>query len=211
MKILTQNKFIQGIFTILKGRMPTAKEEAFLKSRFDLSTLEEDVPTSLIHCSGRHYLYADRRWVTSSDDQYGTNYYQIAESGGTGAEPIYEWEHMGNIIPKGRKIKNLTLIGRTNNTQVTNLELRVVCKRPNPITRWETGIDNDSEVSIDVLFSGLFKTTEMTGNTNDMMKRLIDLGNYEVPEDSMLSLYVKPVGTLTGTRYFYSNWVFEIE
>lgn len=166
--------------------------------------------TFLIPCSGRFYCYADLRWVTDSDDNYGPNYYQLNENCGLGVEPLIEWEHMGTYIPAGRRIRKLHFAGKSNNTQVLDLEMRVVIRKPSPITRWETGLDNDGEDVVQTLYTGNFKTAAMTGNSNDFLRRELDLGDVEVTEDSMVSIYVRPVGVLTATRYFRATWSWEV-
>jgi len=147
--------------------------------------------------------------VTDSDDNYGPNYYQMNETCGTGVLPDIEWEHMGYLIPKGKYIKDLKFAGKSNNTQVTDLEVYVICRRPDPITRWDTGMDNDLEDVQDVLYSGLFKEIQHTGNMNDFMLKTIDI-NYLVPEDSMISIYLRPVGGITATRYYSATWTWQI-
>ena len=168
-----------------------------------------DLPTNLITGSGRFYCHTDNRWVTESDDNYGNNHYQFEESGGTGAAPIVEWQHLGAIIPKGKKLKTLRFVCRANNTQVTNIQLYIICRRPNPITRWQSGMDADGEDTVDVLFNGNFADTSFSGNMGDLRMKVIDLNNFVVPEDSMVSIYLRPQGSLSSTRYLFSNWAWE--
>ncbi|MEL7428012.1 MAG: hypothetical protein AAFN81_33825 [Bacteroidota bacterium] len=169
----------------------------------------QKLPAYTIQGAARFYCYTNNRWVTDSDDNYGTNYHQANENGGTGATPIVEWEHLGNLISQGRTINRLKIVGHSNNLQITDMEIYIVAKFPDTDARWETGIDNDAEDVTDVLFQGNFKTPTMTGNMNDLMKRDIQI-NYTFPRDGFLSLYVRPVGTLTATRYWRATWVWEI-
>ncbi len=172
--------------------------------------VDDEARTQLVSYSGRFYMYSDSRWVTESDDNYGSGYYQFAENAGYGTEPIYEWEHMGTMVPAGKVIKNLRFACRCNSSNVTDLEMRVVCKMPNPSSRWQTGVDNDSEVTITELYSGDFVDGTMSGNMQDMRMRKFDLNNFEAAEDCYLSIYIKPVRTGGGTKYLYSNWTWEI-
>jgi len=169
------------------------------------------VPTQLIHNQGRFTCFTDNRWTTDSDDNYGLNQFQFNENCGTGIEPIIEWEHMGILLPENRIIKNLKFAGKSNNNQVSDLEIRVVYKYPNPITNWKTGMDNDNEQTIDTLFSGNYLDATMTGNMNDFMLKEIDLGDFETPEIGMLCIYLRPVGTITATRYYRATYTYEIE
>lgn len=171
------------------------------------------VTTSLLNNSGRFYLYTDNRWVTDSDDNYGLSYYQFNENCGTGVDPLIEWEHMGIFIPKGRTIKKLHFTCRANNVQVTDVEIYGLLRHPNPITRWESGMDNDSEDTVIELFRELFvenASPALNGNMADRRRRTFVLDT-EVPEDSYLSIYIKPVGTLTANRYLTTSYTWEVE
>ena len=124
--------------------------EAYLVSQLQVDimlTQENSLAggNTLINISGRFYCYTNNRWVTDSDDNYGSQYYQFNENCGTGLTPLIEWEHKGIIIPAGRKIKALHFAGDSNNSQITDLELYAVIRKPNPITKWETGMDGDGE------------------------------------------------------------------
>lgn len=171
-------------------------------------------PSSLMDTAGRWYLYADNRWITDSDDNYGTSYYQFAESGGTGTTPIAEWEHMGKLVPAGKTINKLHFVGRSNSDEVTDLEFYIILRKPDPITRWETGLDNDAEDVEVVLYNNLFFAptdggTAFSGNMSDRHWRTIDI-NHLVTENSYLSIYIRPTGTLTATRYFTSTFTWDI-
>jgi hypothetical protein len=171
----------------------------------------------LLRNSGRIYLYADLRWIAIHDDLYGSNYYQYDENAGTGVGPILEWEHNGVLIPSGYRLKRFFLLGRSNNTQVTNLQVCIKEVKPNPITRYATGINADAEVVDDIIFDGLF--TDMVFNatgqvfSNSFADKHMGIGdvNHDFVDTSELRLYIKPVGALTLTRYFYATWTFEFE
>lgn len=162
-----------------------------------------------LHKSFRYYCYADTRWVTSSNPNYGPNYFQALESGLTGAEPVYEWEHLGSVMPENTTYRKLRWWGRVNNVEVTDLEMRIVYRIPNPITGYTAGVDADGEQTVTVLFSGNWWEPSWGGANNDLHYKEIDLGNVTVPEVSMFSVYVKPIRTGTGTRYFFSTWSLE--
>jgi len=159
--------------------------------------------------AGRFYCYSNRRWVTDSDDNYGSNLHQMNENCGTGTEPIIEWEHMGTLVQPGDVISKLHFSGKSNNNQVSDLEMRIVLKRPSNSSAWETGFDADGEVINEVIFSGNYKTAAMTGDMTDFMKRVIEFDPHVVEHQSMLSIYLRPIGTITGTRYFRATWNFE--
>jgi hypothetical protein len=118
---------------------------------------------------------------------------------------------MGYFLPKGTKIKNLLLTGRTNSIQVTDLEIRIKVKQAATEARWDDGIWTDTHMTNQSLFSGNFRTPNMSTDMNDFRRRKIDLGDHVLAEDSFLSLYMKPVGTLSTTKYFMATWSYEIE
>jgi len=166
--------------------------------------------THIITNSGRFYLYENNRWVTDSDDSYGSNYHQMNENGGTGSIPVAEWEHLGIIVNKGDIIKELKFVCRTNSNEVTDIEFYIVNRVPTPITRWETGLDNDSEDVSTPIFQGNFVIPGMSGNMTDIRRRIMDI-NFQIPEDSFLSIYLRPVGDLDDTRYLYATWKWTIQ
>lgn len=166
--------------------------------------------TSLIETSGRIYCQTNNRWITDSDDNYGRQYYQWAEQAGTGVNPIAEWEHMGLLMPKGKKLRKLLIMARANNAQVTDFEISIMVRIPTPITRYKTGIDADSEMENIEVFRGNFVELGMTGNMQDRRLKEIDLGDYEIPENAQVSMYFKPIGALTGRRYILFHSVLEI-
>lgn len=170
----------------------------------------------LINGSGRFYDYADKRWVTDSDDNFGGNIENMNESGGTGANPLVEWEHMGILIPSGTLIRKLHMIGRTNNNDVTDQEFSLILRRPNPITRYQTGFDNDAEIETIEIYRGLWRDmvegstgTPFSGNMNDRHGAIVDI-NFFLKGNAELSIYSRPVGTNTATRYFTHSYTWEM-
>lgn len=166
-----------------------------------------------INNAGRMYCYSNERWVTNSDDRYGPSYYQWNENCGTGNNPTIEWEHMGDLILPGTRVKSLSIAGRVNNQQVSDIEVYGLVRTPNPATRWQTGMDNDSENTVTDLFRGSFRNGGVfthSGNTNDLH---LQRWEFDVPvtDFSMLSLYLKPTLNGTSTRYAYLTYVWELE
>ena len=170
-----------------------------------------------IRNSGRIYGYSDERWISIHDDLYGSNYPLYNENAGTGDEPDKEWEHNGVLIPSGFELKNFFLLGRTNSTQYTDLKICIKEVYPNPLSRFATGYDNDSEITSNIIFEGLFtdmiqEATSQPASGNMADKRLGKaVINHVFNQDSELRMYVKPIGNLTGTKYFAGTWTFEFK
>lgn len=178
-------------------------------------------PNIPIIFTGRYYCYADFRWVTGMDDNYGNTYYQNNESGGVGVDPIIEWEHIGIPIPVNLRVKQITIKARTNNTQIIDGEFAIYKRTPNPITRWQTGFDSDAEDTVVELYRGMWWNNtdldqpDFTGNTNDRHSRtfLMDTSNDAnlFGEESELLIYFKPTGINTANRYFMFSQMIELE
>lgn len=155
--------------------------------------------------SGRLYCEPDNRWIAVHDDNYGASIHQWNESAATGADPLVEWEHLGEPLRAGHYIKDLDLLGQSNTTEVTDLEISVRIVRPNNPSAWLTGIDSDNEINSTEIYRGLFLNpvggSAASGNSNDKHRRVIPL-NHNVAEDSEFRIYMKPIGAITARRYF---------
>lgn len=167
---------------------------------------------SLMYGGGRAYIKKDD-WVTGADDQYGYGYYQYSEKANDNAVPEVEWEHLGIFIPAGRYLKRLHVTGRCNSSSIPDIEICAGVKTPNPLSRWESGIDKDSEVSWTTLHHDDFMYpsagTQFTGNLADMHRRTIDL-DHSVSEDCMFSMYLRSTSNSNSSRYFYHTWTLEV-
>jgi len=180
-----------------------------------INTLEALVTGSLQNwntdrISGRFYLYAGNRWVTSGDDNYGTTYFQFNESGGTGNDPVYEWEHRGILVAPGTVLTGFDIVGDVNNTQVTDVEYVVVERRPDDVAAWDSGFDNDTEMENIVIDRDFFwdhsASPVKTGNINDTHGTFVTLDTPHLfTEYAFLTIYCRPVGNVTGTRYFNAD------
>ena len=170
-------------------------------------------PSRFIISNGyRFYCNTDNRWVTSSDDYYGTGNFQASESGGTGIDPTQKWQHQGLFMPAGTKIHRVHIIGRANITQISDMECYLYVQVPNTASIWESGLNSNSETNITDLVRDFWYTpangTAFTGATTEIHKRTFDT-DHTLLADGFLSLFMKPVGTLTATRYFYSTIALE--
>lgn len=183
----------------------TAKLTAFiaaftpkLNQLNDRVSVLEDRRGNEIEQSGRIYCYDDERWVTSGDDNYGANFYQWQESGGTGNDPIQEWEHRGHIIREGTTIDNVILLCRILDIN-TIADMEILISFTDPQGRWYgAGIDNDAEDTHTELYRGFWRAggggqDPRTVTLNDRYARIIDLGQFVAPADGELRFYFKPV------------------
>ena len=169
-----------------------------------------NISPQVIQGGGRVYCYNDARWVTNSDDNYGTNYYQWAESGGTGDDPIQEFEHRGEYVRAGVILHELAIYGRLLDIN-TVVDMELFISYTNPNGRWDgPGVDSDGEDIHTTLWRGFWKAggvgvPAINHNLNDDTRRKIPLGNFIAPADGNVRIYFKPVNATprpnTSTDY----------
>lgn len=176
---------------------------------------------SIINKSGRMYCYNDERWITNSDDNYGTTYYQFAESGGIGEDPDMEWEHKGEYVRQGTILHEIAMVARL--TDIASIEdIEVIVAYTNPLGRWTgVGLDNDNEDEHTVLYRGFLGAgggllPPVTTPLNDERLRVIPLGDFVVPANGDVRLYMRPKNVLvrpnTSTDYVQMmfSWAFSV-
>lgn len=171
-----------------------------------------DNRSSFITGSGRFHCQTNNRWTTESDDLYGSNTNNHNENCGTGTDPNVEWEHLGTLLPSGIFVNNLHFIARSNNTQVTDFEISIIEKKPIDINFYNIGFDADAEVVTSELYRGLWTSAIIgyAGNSNDMHAAVLNI-NHLLTDRAQISIYIKPVGNLSATRYIYASWSWEIK
>ena len=193
-------------------------------SGFDLyvsdltGTVAHPVNTGLrVQDSYRVHLVSDSRWSTESDDQFGTNTQNANENAGTAAEPNYEWEHMGQFIRAGQRVKSVDMIGRiSDRNNQSDLRLIGVFRNPTSATAWQDGVDSDNEMTVTELFRDHWINATGAGQVpftnavNDQYKRTF-VFDFVAPVDGWLSIYHKPnarpAGADAGTDYFFCTRV----
>jgi len=160
----------------------------------------------------RFYCYTNNRWVTSSDDLYGTSYYQASESGGTGTDPAIKWQQQGLFLAAGTKIHDIHVIGRASSTSLTDLECYGLIQRPNQTSEWGTGVNVNAQINTtDVIRDFWYAPavgTVFAGVTTSLHKRTFS-AEHELSADGFFTMFVKPVGTATANRYFYGTIAIE--
>jgi len=170
-----------------------------------------------IQNSGRFYCYSDNRWITSGDDNYGSNYYQFAESGGTKTDPVIEWEQQGVMVARGETIRKFTINARANSNDVDDFQIQLVARYPKNSDKWRSGLTGDGNMTNEVIADDLFfdpvDTTNwdlpFSGNMNTFHRRTVSV-DYQFPTDGWLSLFIKPIGDISSTRYILSTFRYDI-
>lgn len=168
----------------------------------------------IITKSGRVDLGTDQAWVTDSDAVYGVNLEAWDYSEGTGADPTYSWNPIGQYLPSGTVIKKFHLAGRVTNTDVTDVEYILVVKQPDTGSGWETSMDGDDFVYNEAYRDNFFDVTtgtDMTFSDPSAHYRRTVEPNYTLTDDAMLMVYFRPTSAPSSNRFMYATYTLEIE
>lgn len=160
-----------------------------------------------LNFSGRYYLYNNNRWVGTRNN-WGVGTDNQNQNFGTGATPNVIWNNLGiGFLPAGAVLKRMVFYGRTNNAQVDDIEVHL-SKQGDSLTTG--GFDSNGEAdNVEVL-----PVTALNGsapNMNDIQSWEVSLGDHVLTKDRCIIFACRPVGNLTGTRYWYVNAYLEYE
>ncbi len=151
--------------------------------------------TNRVDVGGRFYCYTNNRWVTHQTS-YGIQGENSSTNGGSGSDPVVGWEHMGMFLPQGAVLKSLDGFLRASSTEVTGYDVQVHFQTG----PFDTGWNTDAET---------VRTSVATQSGNTFLpgfNRLdLDLGLFEAPEDGFALIFIRPIGTITATRYLYGG------
>lgn len=148
-----------------------------------------------IDMGGRFYCYTNNRWVTHQTS-YGVQGENSSTNGGSGSDPAVGWEHMGVFLPQGAALKSLDGFLRASSTEVTGYDVQVHFQTG----PFDTGWNTDAET---------VRTSVATQSGNTFLpgfNRLdLDLAGFEAPADGFAVLFIRPIGTISATRYIYGG------
>ena len=144
---------------------------------------------------GRIYCHSDNRWVTHNIN-YGVQSENISNNCGTGIDPTTSWTQMGAFVPKGAVLKSLSGLMRSSSTEVTGFDVQVFFQTG----AFDTGWNSDAETTRTLAAS-------QTGVALDpgFNRVALDLGDLVAAEDGFVTFYVRPIGTISATRYLYAS------
>ncbi len=158
----------------------------------------------------RIYCYTDLRWISLFDDNYGANTENASEPAWTWTEPIVEWENKWMMLFPGERIDKLTIQLRNTNTEVSDFEIRLILKTPTAWHEYEKReIAVDSDYTQEVLFAWNYTEASMLWSSNRMSRKTIPLSK-NITDDCELVLLMKPIWTLTATRYTQASFRYDI-
>jgi hypothetical protein len=144
---------------------------------------------------GRVYCYTDNRWVTHHP-AFGVQTENVFSNGGTGAEPAVSWEDMSALVSQKSRLTTLEVALRSNSTEVTGYDLHVYYQTG----PWGAGWTSDGSVTR-TLVGSVDNATVVAG----FNRVTVDLGRYEVQDDGFVMVFMRPIGTISATRYFYTS------
>lgn len=151
---------------------------------------------------GRFQLNTNNRWngfnttLSIANGNFNNN-------AGTGAEPTVDWRDVGPLLFDGYIIKNVTLAGRTNNNQVTDVDFRLYHQTGDFSTTWGSNAETTRTEIIN---------QDSIGFTNNDQKliRFSDI-NQTIVNDGFILAYTRPQGTITANRFLTVSMIIEYE
>lgn len=149
----------------------------------------------VVDMGGRWYLYTDNRWVGFSLN-YGSQTSNYNQNGGTGVEPNVIWSQIGPLILDGATVRKLRVAGRANSNEVTGIDLRLY----HQTGTWDGAWDSVGETTR----TQLLAADNVVFSNADLKRHIFDI-NQAVVGDGFLIMVVRPIGTLTTTRYLPSS------
>lgn len=151
--------------------------------------------------AGRFYFETDNRWVYPAVN-YGFSAENHSQSGGTGVDPGFSYKAMGIPLRQGETVSGVTIIGTTNNVEITGVEFRLYFQTGLWDGSWDT--DGESTVTLIGVETELFPL-------KNVMNRYDIAANFTAPSDGMLIPVVQPSGTITARRYLNFTSLIDIK
>ncbi len=153
-----------------------------------------------VDLGGRFYMNVDNRWITFSTN-YGIASENHSSSMGTASEPNTSHLGIGIYLRQGETLVDLHTAWRCNASDVTNVDVRML---------FHTGL-------FDGTWNTAAETTQSVIHSEDGVPMTVGWSQYKpsvteftAPADGFFMLVIRPVGTLTATRYIYTNGSFTI-
>lgn len=145
--------------------------------------------------TGRWYMNTDNRWVTFPA-AYGAATENYNQSGGTGTEPAVNWTFIGPFVRAGAVIHEVKGMLRASNVMVTGMDVRVIFQTGNLASG---GWDTNAETSQNLLFSG----NNLSFTDTNWLLCEWSCGDFVAPQDGVILVFIRPVGTVTAIQYLY--------
>jgi hypothetical protein len=148
-----------------------------------------------VDIGGRVYCYTDNRWVTHNS-AFGAQTENVSSNGGTDAEPTKSWANMSVLVAQKSRLTTLEVALRPSSTEITGYDLRVYFQTG----PWGAGWTSNGSVTRTLL--GSVDSATVADGFNRVT---VDLGDYEVSDDGFVVVFMRPIGTISATRYLYTS------
>lgn len=143
---------------------------------------------------------SDFSWVTFSLN-YGANQGAYRENAGANLEPVFEPTQVGPIVRKGSRMRSFLTTLKSTHADVTGCNIRLVFQYVESGQEW-----TDANLQTRVLFA----ENEIAVSTNSYSMVDAQLSDYKCPENGFLLMFVKPIGSSTGSDYIGSSTSIEV-
>lgn len=166
---------------------------------FDAATGRARFPSGAQTCQrvdvgGRFLCETDNRWIGFSNT-YGVQSQTHSTSSGTGLNPSVNRTNMGAFVPKGAVLERISGFMRGSNAEVTGCDVQVHFQTGPVGAPW---LANEDITRVPVA------EAPGTDVQPGYQKLDIDLGQMMAPEDGFVLMFLRPVGSLSSSRYIYA-------
>lgn len=144
--------------------------------------------------AGRFHCHTDNRWITF-DAGAGTQSGDHDTAAGTGAAPDVSADHLGIFVQQGAVLDRLSGLLRTTAAEVSACDIQVC---------FQTGPAGAPWSSTGVVTRSLVADVTALSLDSGFQSATLDLGQFVAPQDGLVILFVRPVGTLTQTQHIVS-------
>ena len=161
----------------------------------DASDLDKE---HMYQFNGLWELHTDNRWITFTS-LYTQNYYFARLTGGVGMAPssTSKYKNQGLFLPEGAVITRVVVQGYANNSNPTDLGLHIEEIGGD----YGAGFISNATADIQTIYNN-YTGIGMPGTSMTYVQAKEININHTLTKDRNIAIWMMPVGTLTGLRYW---------
>ena len=159
---------------------------------------------------GRVGFVTTSGWIALADDNFWLNNENFTEAAGTAPDPLLEYEVFGEFIYEGERVTALRINAAATSAEVADVEYALYHRAPSmPLAGGQ--VVADAGMTNTLIQRGFFSDT-LTGPlmANARYGWTLPL-DFTCPADGEVTIYLRPTGTITGTRYLRFVWQWKAE
>lgn len=160
------------------------------------------VNTQVLYIGGRWYANTNNRWVGFSVN-YGSNTENYNQNSGTGADPTVNWIFWGPTLTAGTKVTGFNMLVRPSNSEVTAIDVRLYHSRGPLDGSW----GNTGATTWDLIHAA----NNIGFTATNWTRYAPELTPYTCLDDGHFLMFIRPVGTISATRFIYGSTRVEYE